>query len=228
MTRYLEAGLGSTPGTIVLEDLHWAEEPFLTLLEELLEQLHAPLLLLCLARPDLLERLPTWGSGRTNAMAIALEPLDVAETEKLVRALLAGGADRPVDEIVARTEGNPLFVEEYVHMLVDQGSRAVVPPTLHGVIAARIDATTPGVKRLLHEASVIGRDFWLDALPTAPAAADVAEAERRGLISRRARRGPSGKPTFVFRHGLIPDRPYWLPFKAQGTRGDDHQPRWPE
>jgi hypothetical protein len=212
----------------VLEDLHWAEEPFLVLLEELLEQLHAPLLLLCLARPDLLERRPTWGSGRTNAMAIALEPLDVLETEKLARALLAGGRDRPVDEIVARTEGNPLFVEEYVHMLVDQGSRAVIPPTLHGVIAARIDATTPGVKRLLHEASVIGRDFWLDALPTAPAAADVSEAERRGLISRRARRGPSGSPTFVFRHGLIRDVAYASLSKAERTRVHDHYSRWLE
>jgi class 3 adenylate cyclase/tetratricopeptide (TPR) repeat protein len=228
MTRYLEARLGSTPGTIVLEDLHWAEEPFLALLEELLEQLHAPLLLLCLARPDLLERRPSWGSGRTNAMAIALEPLDVPETEKLVRALLAGGSDRPVDEIVARTEGNPLFVEEYVHMLADQGSRAVVPPTLHGVIAARIDATTPGVKRLLHEASVIGRDFWLDALPTSPAAADVAEAERRGLLSRRARRGPSGSPTFVFRHGLIRDVAYASLSKAERTRVHDHYSRWLE
>ena len=228
MTRYLEARLGSSPGTIVLEDLHWAEEPFLALLEELLDQLHAPLLLLCLARPDLLERRPTWGSGRTNAMAIALEPLDVPDTEKLVRALLAGGSDRPVDEIVSRTEGNPLFVEEYVHMLVDQGSRAVVPPTLHGVIAARIDATTPGVKRLLHEASVIGRDFWLDALPTTPAAADVAEAERRGLISRRARRGPSGSPTFVFRHGLIRDVAYASISKAERTRVHDHYSRWLE
>src|SRR5207249_3916161 len=179
MTRYLEARLGSSPGTIVLEDLQWAEEPFLVLLEELLDQLHAPLLLLCLARPDLLERRPSWGSGRTNAMAIALEPLDVPQTEKLVRALLAGGSDRPVDEIVARTEGNPLFVEEYVHMLVDQGSHAVVPPTLHGVIAARIDATAPGVKRLLHEASVVGRDFWLDALPTAPTAASATSRTRR-------------------------------------------------
>src|SRR5213593_178537 len=228
MTRYLEARLGSTPGTIVLDDLHWAEEPFLALLEELLEQLHAPLLLLCLARSDLLERRPSWGSGRTNAMAIALEPLDVLETEKLVRALLAGGSDRPVDEIVARTEGNPLFVEEYVHMLVDQGSRAVVPPTLHGVIAARIDATTPGVKRLLHEASVLGRDFWLDALPTAPNASDVSEAERRGLISRRARRGPSGSPTFVFRHGLIRDVAYASLSKAERTRVHDHYSRWLE
>src|SRR2546430_2697493 len=132
MTRYLEARLGSTPGTIVLEDLHWAEEPFLALLEELLDQLHAPLLLLCLARPDLLERRPTWGSGRTNAMAIALEPLDVPETEKLVRALLAGGADRPVDDIVARAEGNPLLVQEDGHLLLDQGSRAAGPPPLPG------------------------------------------------------------------------------------------------
>ena len=228
MTRYLEARLGSSPGTIVLEDLHWAEEPFLALLEELLDQLRAPLLLLCLARPDLLERRPTWGSGRTNAMAIALEPLDVPETEKLVRALLAGGSDRPVDEIVARTEGNPLFVEEYVHMLVDQGSRATVPPTLQGVIAARIDATAPGVKRLLHEASAIGRDFWLDALPTVPAAVDVAESERRGLISRRARRGPSGSPTFVFRHGLIRDVAYASLSKAERTRVHDHYSRWLE
>src|SRR5207253_9899462 len=124
MTRYLEARLGGATGTIVLEDLHWAEEPFLALLEELLGHLRAPLLLLCLARPDLLERRPSWGAGRTNAIAIALEPLDVPQTEKLVRALLAGGSDRPDDEIVARTDGNPLFVEEYVHMLVDQVSRA--------------------------------------------------------------------------------------------------------
>jgi len=228
MTRYLEARLGSTPGTIVLEDLHWAEEPFLVLLEELLVQLHAPLLLLCLARPDLLERRPSWGSGRTNAMAIALEPLDGPETERLARALLAGGPERPVEEIVARTEGNPLFVEEYVHMLVDQGTRALIPPTLQGVIAARIDATTPTVKRLLHEASVIGRDFWLDALPTAPTQGDVAEAERRGLISRRARRGPSGTPTFVFRHGLIRDVAYASLSKAERTRVHDHYSRWLE
>jgi class 3 adenylate cyclase/tetratricopeptide (TPR) repeat protein len=228
MTRYLEARLGSTPGTIVLEDLHWAEEPFLALLEELLEQLRAPLLLLCLARPDLLERRPTWGSGRTNAMAIALEPLDTHETQRLVRALLTAGSDRPVEEIVARTEGNPLFVEEYVHMLADQGSGARIPPTLQGVIAARIDATTPSVKRLLHEASVLGREFWLDALPTTPNPNDLAEAERRGLISRRARRGPSGSATFVFRHGLIRDVAYSSLSKVERTRVHDHYSRWLE
>jgi class 3 adenylate cyclase/tetratricopeptide (TPR) repeat protein len=226
MTRYLEARLGSTPGTIVLEDLHWAEEPFLALLEELLDQLRAPLLLLCLARPDLLDRRPTWGSGRTNAMAIALEPLPLQETERLVRGLLGGGSDHPVSDIVARTEGNPLFVEEYVHMLADQGSRAVIPPTLHGVIAARIDATTPAIKRLLHEASVLGRDFWLDALPTPPNPRDVSEAERRGIISRRARRGPSGTHTFVFHHGLIRDVAYSSLSKAERTRVHDHYSRW--
>src|SRR2546428_3572394 len=153
MTRYLEARLGSSPGTIVLEDLHSAEEPFLALLQELLDQLHAPLLLPFLPPPDPPHRRPTWGSGRTNAMAIALEPLDTRETERLVRALLAGGSDRPVDEIVARTEGNPLFVAEYVHMLADQGSHARIPPTLQGVIPCRTDATAPSVKRLPHQTS---------------------------------------------------------------------------
>src|SRR5207249_9991788 len=102
MTRYLEARLGTTPGTIVLEDLHWAEEPLLALLEELLEHLRAPLLLVCLARTDLLVRRPNWGSGRTNAIAITLEPLDREETERLARKLLGDRADERVREIVTQ------------------------------------------------------------------------------------------------------------------------------
>src|SRR5207247_10690082 len=163
MTRYLAARLGSAPGTIVLEDLHWAEEPFLALLEELLEHLRAPLLLLCLARPDLLERRPNWGAGRTNALALALEPLDVGETGRLARELLRDNAEIAVEDVVARTEGNPLYVEEYVRILMEKGRQIIVPPTLHGVIAARLDATHPSVKQLLGDASVIGRDFWLAA-----------------------------------------------------------------
>ncbi|TMF79166.1 MAG: hypothetical protein E6I18_07575 [Chloroflexi bacterium] len=228
MTRYLAARLGSAPGTIVLEDLHWAEEPFLALLEELLEHLRAPLLLLCLARPDLLERRPSWGAGRTNAIAISLEPLDTRETETLARDLLGEGAASRVEEIVERTEGNPLFVEEFVHMLLDQGSKAVVPPTLHGVIAARLDATSPSVKRLIQEASVVGRTFWLDALPSTPSTRDVDEAERRGLISQRARRGPTGTHTFVFRHGLIRDVAYGSLSKAERIQVHDHYSRWLE
>ncbi|TMK24413.1 MAG: hypothetical protein E6G64_17425 [Actinobacteria bacterium] len=228
MTRYLAARLGSAPGTIVLEDLHWAEEPFLALLEELLEHLRAPLLLLCLARPDLLERRPSWGAGRTNAIAISLEPLDTRETETLARELLGEGGESRVDEIVERTEGNPLFVEEFVHMLLDQGSKAVVPPTLHGVIAARLDATSPSVKRLIQEASVVGRAFWLDALPSTPSTRDIDEAERRGLISQRARRGPTGTNTFVFRHGLIRDVAYASLSKAERIQVHDHYSRWLE
>jgi class 3 adenylate cyclase/tetratricopeptide (TPR) repeat protein len=228
MTRYLEARLGTTPGTIVLEDMHWAAEPFLALLDELLEHLRAPLLLLCLARPDLLERRPRWGSGRVNAMAISLESLTLRQTEDLARTLLDERAGDRVDEIVARTEGNPLFVEEYVHMLVDQGARAVVPPTLHGVIAARLDATTASVKLMLKEASVLGREFWLDALPSSTATRDVDEAERRGLISRSPRRGPSGSNSFIFRHGLIRDVAYASLSKAERTRVHDHFSRWLE
>ena len=158
-------------------------------------------------------------------MAIALEPLDPSETERLVHAI-PGGSDRPVEEIVARTEGNPLFVEEYVHMLADRGSGARIPPTLQGVIAARIDATTPTVKRLLHEASVLGRDFWLDALPTTPNTSDVSEAERRGLIARRARRGPSGADVRL-RHGLIRTSPTPR-CRSRADARNDHYSRWLE
>ena len=230
MTRYLEARLGTTPGTIVLEDLHWAEEPLLALLEELLEHLRAPLLLVCLARTDLLVRRPNWGSGRSNAIAITLEPLDREETERLARTLLGDGADERVREIVTRTEGNPLFVEEYVRMLEDQGSGAIVPPTLHGVIAARLDALRPAVKRLLQEASVVGREFWLDALPNelASADADADEAERRGLIGRTAMRGPTGTHTYSFRHGLIRDVAYASLSKAERTQVHDRYSKWLE
>ena len=228
MTRYLEARLGTTPGTIVLEDLQWAEEPLLALLEELLEHLRAPLLLICLARPDLLLRRPNWGSGRVNSIAITLEPLNRAETERLARGLLADRSDERVVEIVTRTEGNPLFIEEYVRMLVDQGSGAVVPPTLHGVIAARLDTLGPSVKGLLQEASVVGREFWLDALRTEPSEADADEAERRGLIARTAARGPTGTHTYSFRHGLIRDVAYASLSKAERSRVHDRYSKWLE
>src|SRR5438445_675205 len=154
--------------------------------------------------------------------------LDTRETETLARDLLGEGAASRVEEIVERTEGNPLFVEEFVHMLLDQGSKAVVPPTLHGVIAARLDATSPSVKRLIQEASVVGRTFWLDALPSTPSTRDVDEAERRGLISQRARRGPTGTHTFVFRHGLIRDVAYGSLSKAERIQVHDHYSRWLE
>ncbi|HEV8536606.1 MAG TPA: adenylate/guanylate cyclase domain-containing protein [Candidatus Limnocylindria bacterium] len=232
MARYLEARLKTAPAAVVIEDLHWAEEPMLALLEEMLEHLRAPFLLLCLGRPEVLVRRPTWGSGR-NAMALTLEALDEEETAQLARALLEDRADERVAEIVSRTEGNPLFVEEYVRILVDQGSGAVVPPTLHGVIAARLDATTPSTKRLIQEASVCGRDFWLDALPGAATraeseAADLDEAQRRGLVGRTGRRGPSGSQTFAFRHGLIRDVAYASLSKAERTKVHDHYARWLE
>ena len=228
LASYLEARFGSSLGAIVLEDLHWAQDPLLALIEDLLEHLRAPLVLVCLARPDLLERRPTWGAGRTNALALALEPLEEHETERLTRELVRDRTDIPVSDVVARTEGNPLFVEEYVRMLLENGSRANVPPTLHGVIAARIDATRPPVKQLLQEASVIGREFSLDALPSVPSVADVAEAERRGLVIRTARRGPSGSQLATFCHVLTADVAYSSLSKAERSAIHDHYSRWLE
>jgi tetratricopeptide (TPR) repeat protein len=115
-------------------------------------------------------------------------------------------------------------------MLVDQGSGAVVPPTLHGVIAARLDTMPPTVKHLLQEASVVGREFWLDALATEHHGAngDADEAERRGLVGRTAARGPTGTHTYSFRHGLIRDVAYASLSKAERTQVHDHYSRWLE
>jgi class 3 adenylate cyclase len=225
--NYLAARLGPQTGVIVLEDVHWAGEPLLALVEELLEQLRAPLLLVCLARPDLLERRPTWGTGRTNALALGLEPLDRGETERLARALLRDRSDDAIEQTVTRTEGNPLFVEEYVQMLVEKDSSAV-PPTLHGVIAARIDALHYSAKRLIQEASVIGREFSPDALPSGAAASDLDEAERRGLVVRTSRRSPSGSHLLAFRHGLATEVAYSSLAKAQRSVVHDHYSRWLE
>src|SRR5205807_4139473 len=141
------------PLVLFFEDIHWGEDPLLELIEHLASWVReAPLLLLCLARPELLDIRPGWGGGRLRATAIELEPLDRDESEELVDALLAdqhlpAGAR---DAVLDKTEGNPLFVEETIRMLVEEGSEdagaAGIPDTLQALIAARIDRLPPEQK----------------------------------------------------------------------------------
>ena len=134
------------PLVLVFEDIHWAEEPLLDLIEHLASWVRsAPLLLLCLSRTELLDVRPEWGGGRVRATAIELEPLGTTESEQLVDALL-DATQGPIGEGVRRilldkTEGNPLFLEETVRMLAENGGRppAQIPDTVQALIAARID-----------------------------------------------------------------------------------------
>src|SRR5947208_2445491 len=132
------------PLVLLFEDIHWAEEPLLELIEHLATWVReAPLLILCLARPELLDLRPGWGGGRVRATAIELEALQRGESEQLVEALIDGGelSEARRRALPDKTEGNPLFVEETMRMLAEEGTESVerIPDTVQALIAARID-----------------------------------------------------------------------------------------
>src|SRR5207247_2615367 len=159
------------PLIMVFEDIHWAEEPLLELIDHLAQWVRErALLILCLARPELLDVRPGWGGGRIRSTAIELEALPRADSERLADALLED-AELPVNvraRLLDKTEGNPLYVEETVRMVLESGDGdgafERIPDTLQALIAARIDRLPQSEKLLLQRASVIGRVFWAGAL----------------------------------------------------------------
>ncbi len=220
------------PLVLVFEDIHWAEEPLLELIEHVAAWVRsAPLLLLCLARPELLDLRPGWGGGRLRATAIELEPLLSAESEELAAALLAE-QELPADVLEAvleKTEGNPLFVEETIRMLVqDDGSvpSSRIPDTLQALIAARIDRLQPDEKLLLQRAAVIGRTFWANAVTELlPDRVDTPELLDdlllRDFIVREQRSSISGEEAYRFKHVLIKEVAY--SGLAKSSRADLHR-----
>ncbi|HZG36595.1 MAG TPA: AAA family ATPase [Gaiellaceae bacterium] len=217
------------PLVLVFEDIHWAEEPLLDLVELLAERVKdAPLLIVCLARPELLDLRPGWGGGRVRATAIELTPLGAEDSEELLDALLAEH-ELPEDErraILEKTEGNPLFVEETTRMLLEGGSAKRIPDTLQALIAARIDRLPRAEKSLLQRASVIGRIFWTGAL--AALVPDAEEFEQaledlldREFVRRESRSSITGERAYRFKHVLIRDVAYAA--LTKGARAELHQ-----
>jgi class 3 adenylate cyclase/tetratricopeptide (TPR) repeat protein len=218
------------PLILVFEDAHWAEEPLLELIEHLAERVkEAPLMILCLARPELLDIRPGWGGGRLRAASIELEPLAPEESEELLDALLA---DRELSSserrtLLEKTEGNPLFVEETMRMLLEGGTSAKrIPDTLQAMIAARIDRLPRIEKQLLQRAAVIGRIFWEGAV--ADLLPDVDDLEPvldnlllRDFVTRESRSSISGEHAYRFKHVLIRDVAY--AGLAKASRAELHQ-----
>jgi class 3 adenylate cyclase/tetratricopeptide (TPR) repeat protein len=210
----------SDPQPLVLwfEDVHWAEEPLLELIEHLAERVRGPLVILCLARTELLETRPDWGGGRMRAATIELDPLVEEESEALVDALLASTplAGDCRDEILEVTEGNPLFVEETIRMLAenpDGDVRMGIPNTLQALIAARIDHLPLGAKTVLQRASVVGRIFWEGAIEHLAPEADNVESVLDDLLLREfilpeSRSSISGERAYRFKHVLIREVAY--------------------
>jgi class 3 adenylate cyclase/tetratricopeptide (TPR) repeat protein len=209
---------GAQPLVLVFEDIHWAEEPLLDLIEQLAERAReVPLLILCLARPELLDVRPSWGGGRLRSVAIELQPLDHEESETLVGALLADGdlTSHERAAVLEKAEGNPLFVEETVRMLLERGvDRAEhrIPDTVQALIAARIDRLRPRTKSIVQRAAVIGRVFWSSAVATLAGDdgvdAALGELVERDFVTREHRSSISGEQAYRFKHVLIRDVAY--------------------
>src|SRR5260221_5246671 len=140
----------------------------LDLIEPLARWVRAPLLILCLARDELLERRREWGGGRRDATSIFLEPLSADDSRELVSALLPEGADvGPLVQFVAqRAGGNPFFAEEMVRRLTEEGTETAdaLPDTVHALLAARLDSLDPIERQVVQQAAVAGQTFWEGAL----------------------------------------------------------------
>jgi class 3 adenylate cyclase/tetratricopeptide (TPR) repeat protein len=224
--KVLEQEAQAQPLVVVLDDLHWAEETLLDLVEHVAElSRDAPILLLCLARPELLELRPSWGGGKWNATTALLEPLDVTETEQLL-AELGGVSEDLEDRIVAVAEGNPLFLEEVLALVRESGGAEVdVPPTIQALLAARLDQLDPAERSVLERGSVEGRTFHRGAV-AALADGDGELDQRLIALVRKELVRPDrpqlpGDDAYRFRHLLIRDAAYDALPKA--VRADLHQ-----
>jgi class 3 adenylate cyclase/tetratricopeptide (TPR) repeat protein len=210
----------------LLDDLHWGEETLLDLVEHVSDlSRDAPILLLCMARPELLERRPSWGGGKWNATTVLLEPLDAAETERLI-AELGGVGDELRERILQVAEGNPLFLEEMLALVRDSGGAEVeVPPTIQALLAARLDQLDPAERAVLERGSVEGRTFHrgsVAALTDGNGSVDqrLIALVRKELV-RPDRTQLVGDDAYRFRHLLIRDAAYEALPKA--TRADLHR-----
>jgi len=203
----------------VFEDIHWADHGMLDLIEYLAQWVRAPLLILCLARDDLLDRRSGWGGGRLDATSILLEPLTRTETRELVSSLLPPGGDADAVGMVAeRAGGNPFFAEEMVRRLSERSDSPPdqLPDTVQGLLAARLDSLEPFERRLVQHASVVGRTFWEGSLTRV--ADSEGESLHDALVSLRDKdivvpdEGSrlAGEREFAFKHVLIRDVAYGM------------------
>ena len=239
--RVLEARARERPVVLVLDDVHWAEPALLDLVEHLAERADGPLLLLCMARPELLDARPGWGAGAGPADAVHLAPLEPADADALVGALL-GGAPLPADareRVTTAAGGNPLFLEEVLRMLVDEGRLARdgdawivtgdlsglrIPPTVSALLSSRLDRLPEGERSVLEAASVEGQSFSVGALEALlPEASRDAlpgllrSIARKDLVVPERRSGP-GRDGYRFRHLLIRDAAYHAIPKSSRAR----------
>jgi class 3 adenylate cyclase len=224
---FIEAGARDEATAFVFEDIHWADQALLDLIELLAARLHdLPVLLLTLARPELLDTRPSWGGGLLAYNALPLEPLGGSDAAALALHLL--GADTKATQVAEAAEGNPLFIEQLAAVLSERGSSATesLPTTIRGLVSARLDALPAAEREVILDASICGRSFWLGALMRIARDPDclkdaLAALERRDLVRRDNVSRIEGDDQWSFKHVLIRDVAYDLQPRAR--RRDGHR-----
>lgn len=241
--RFFEAGAGDRPLVLVFDDIQWAETTLLDLIEHLGgTSTDVALLVVCMARPELVEQRPGWGGGRQDATNLVLGTLGREESSRLVENLLGQGEldDQARERILEAGEGHPLFLEELVAMLIGdevlqwRDGRWVatsdlrevpIPPTIQALIGARLDRLDAMQRLLLEDASIVGHEFTEQNM----AVFDFDPARLHALLDTLAawdlvsvrRESPSSGRTFRFRHHLIRDVVYRAMSKS--ARADAHE-----
>jgi len=236
---FLRALADQGPLVLAVEDLHWADELLLDVLEGLVEPALTrplPLLVVATARPELLDRRLTWARDESNRTTVMLGPLATVDTARLLNALLAEHevAATIGPDLLARVDGNPLFAEEYARLLRDRRDQSAplpIPATIQAVIAARLDQLAPAQRTVLANAAVLGQVAWVGAIAAVggedPNNLDtwlqlnrhLADLERRELLTRMAGSRIAGEVEVTFRHVLVRDVAYaQLPRAARVER----------
>ena len=224
---FLEAIASQRPLVIAIEDLHWAQAAMIDFISHVLEwSTGYPMLILCSARPELLQRDPQWGGGMRNSVIVSLTPLSDDDTRTLLESIMPRDTAPDLYELIAeRAGGNPLFAEEFVRMLEDRSGGAVVgsdvavlldssPESLDALITARLDTLDIEEKSLLQDASVIGRVFWATAVAEVSGSdvqsvrVGLRDLAQRELVRRSRISSVQGDAEYAFAHALIRDVAY--------------------
>src|SRR5687768_1783202 len=222
------------PAVVLLEDIHWADHGSLDFVDQVTRACEgARLFVLCLSRPSLLERRPSWGEGMAHHQRIDLRPLTKRQSRQLVEDILRHSESVPEvlrEVVVGSAEGNPFYLEELIKMLIDQGviqpsaeqwtidpRRLIevrVPPTLTGIIQARLDRLTRWERGVLQRASIVGREFWSEAIermgeePVESVNGALESLRKKELIYRHESSQFEGDAEFAFKHALLRDVTY--------------------
>jgi len=233
----LLAGLSVEQAVVLLlDDLHWAEDPLLDLLERILDEMPGRLLVLGTARPELLEHRPGWTERPLGVTCVRLEPLAGEETEQIVDELLGAELPDALRKLVTTwAEGNPFFLEEFIAMLVDRGvlersnggwaardlpAGFAIPDSVQSLLASRIDLLSQSAKSTLQAAAVIGRSFWPSPLRDLLEGGepDLGALEERDFIRRSPASSLAGDEEYAFKHALTREVAYGTLPKAKRAR----------